>query len=139
MTVMTGTYDEKRGRWITLPTLKPCWKGQEPIRNLTGRTFQNQLYCAVHKTYINPDGATCEACRSGHWPPYENIRRRLATLFGPSGERTLTDSVIKMAENIIVPAVERGHITEQEALALVEEFKLDGEPGTAGQDSGRGG
>lgn len=135
---MSGTFDEKRQRWVTRPSIQKCWKGTEPIWNAQGKSFQNQLYCVVHRQNINPDGASCEACRVGLWPPIEALRRRLGLLSVRDADGASdAESRYERAERFILAAVERGQVTEQEAYGLVAEFGLDEKPGTEnGKPSG---
>lgn len=55
-------------RYHTAPQLPPCHRGDYRVWMPDGAHYQQQMFCARHRTAINPNGAACVLCAAGAWP-----------------------------------------------------------------------
>lgn len=132
-------YDPDARKWTERPALSACWRGAKrlwfadesttpvdesgkiavvaEVSGEAGTCYQNQLWCDYWQCFINPGGATCEQCTLRLWPMVEMWRAHtLPYLIEKLGKEKAAETVLE--------ALASGELTEAEALALGEEFKL---------------
>ena len=127
-------YDAKAMRWTARPEIAPCWRGNQREWHIDGRptddagravkaqapgpagqSYQNQLYCRFHHTFINPSGFTCRLCRDRQWPEVERWRHhQIPGMLAKAGASA--------AEESLVHAVETGRLSAADAQSLAAEF-----------------
>ena len=97
-------------RWVEQPDLPDCCHGDYREWNIEGgENYQEQLYCHLLRTTVNPSGTVCENCR-------QNILHVQALV--AEGKR-------KEAGDWLVQMVAEKQMTQYEALKLVEMFNLE--------------
>jgi len=114
-------FDFEKMRWKDRPKIKKCWKGENPIWNEEGDNYQSQLLCLVYGIYINPDGFTCKLCRKGVWPNKE----KAVTMINALLETEPLYDALAFAEQRLIREVEKGNLTEQEAMEVIDRTGLD--------------
>lgn len=111
-------WDADRMRLKEAPKLDPCWQGAEREWIAEAKNYRFQLWCPVWKTWLNPTGFTCQACRDKTWPDVERFRTHILpdlTMAGKAAD----------GARMVLHAAERGLLSFDEAVALGEEFHLD--------------
>ena len=107
--------------WTAKPSIAPCWRGDYREWHIEdGSSYQSQLYCKFWDMFINPSGRSCEICKSHLIKNWASSQLRIA----------LADAIAAKGKDFVGEqigyAFEKDQLTEQQALELVNEFKLDG-------------
>lgn len=79
----------------------------------TGTSYANALWCRKWGAFISPKGVACVDCHNRTWPDIERWRAHVLPPAAPD----------KRAD-LIVAAVARGDMSQEEALKLGDEFNF---------------
>ena len=108
-------YDAITQRWREKPEIAVC---EHHEWHMDGRYYSCQLYCKEYRTWVNPSGVTCDACRKGFWPAFEYWRTQIIP-------RILREKGRVAAENATVRAVETKRLSPADAVRIANEIFPD--------------
>ena len=115
-----GIPGETSDKWTAKPDIDDCWRGDyRDWRIEEGKHYAEQLWCKFWEDFINPSGFACEVCKQHmilNWQS-SHLSEAIAGLIAARSKEEVGALIVK--------AVEDGHLTEQQALELVDEFDLE--------------